>query len=237
MGFPSTLAFSYQTPLRCGKLGKVHFYDDLWAIFWPFFETCFENHTFSRFFPDFPPLFPVSSPLFYQETPHFSEKPRSTSRTSPPPFPPENPLFSFTYSLIPSHPQNCHLSPKKLLQVILLSPRFSNKNLIKPRKILNNPLLTPPPSLYHFWPKTSPSGANPLKPPFYIKNLRFFSIFHENPGKPLKPLSKHLPARLFETPIPPFLSPPRKLPISSNYRLFPSKNPHFLYPPYYSINL
>ena len=29
VGFPSTPAFSYQTPLRCGKLGKFHFYDDL----------------------------------------------------------------------------------------------------------------------------------------------------------------------------------------------------------------
>ena len=33
LGFPSTLAFSYQTPLRCGKLGKFHFYDDLWPLF------------------------------------------------------------------------------------------------------------------------------------------------------------------------------------------------------------
>ena len=33
LGFPSTPAFSYQTPLRCGKLGKFYFYDDLWAIF------------------------------------------------------------------------------------------------------------------------------------------------------------------------------------------------------------
>ena len=33
VGFPSTPAFSYQTPLRCGKLGKFHFYDDLWPLF------------------------------------------------------------------------------------------------------------------------------------------------------------------------------------------------------------
>ena len=97
VGFPSTLAFSYQTPLRCGKLGKFHFYDDLWGLFRPFFKTCSRNHTFSRFSPDFPPLFPVSSPFFYLQNPPFSEKPRSTNRTSPPPFPPENSLFSSNY--------------------------------------------------------------------------------------------------------------------------------------------
>ena len=65
LGFPSTPSFSYQTPLRCGKLGKFHFYDDLCPTFYPFFETCFENPTFSRFSPDFSPLFLVSSPFFY----------------------------------------------------------------------------------------------------------------------------------------------------------------------------
>ena len=38
VGFPSTPVFSYQTPVRCGKLGKFHFYDDLWPLFWPFFS-------------------------------------------------------------------------------------------------------------------------------------------------------------------------------------------------------
>ena len=97
VGFPSTPAFSYQAPLRCGKLGKFHFYDDLWGLFRPFFKTCSRNHTFSRFSPDFPPLFPVFSPHFLPKTPHFSEKPRSTIRTSPLPFPPENSLFSSNY--------------------------------------------------------------------------------------------------------------------------------------------
>ena len=65
VGFPSTPAFSYQTPLRCGKLGKFHFYDDLCALFRPFFKTCSGNPTFSRFLSDFTPLFPVSPPFFY----------------------------------------------------------------------------------------------------------------------------------------------------------------------------
>ena len=135
-----------QTPLRCGKLGKFHFYDDLWALFRPFFKTCSRNHTFSRFSSDFTPLFPVPHPIFYLQNPHFSEKPRFTSRTSPPPFPPENPLFSSNYfhtlSTYPyPTPYLLRVPPRKSIktQETPLKPR-------KPHKILNYPTPLPPTS-------------------------------------------------------------------------------------------
>ena len=130
VGFPSLLAFSYQTPLRCGKLGKVHFYDDLWPLFCPFFKTCFKNHTFSRFSPDFTPLFPVSPPFFTKKTTIFPKNrdlpaepalPRSHLKT------PYFPSFTPPPSDPHPHPRNCRLSPKNLLQVISLSSYFFKK--------------------------------------------------------------------------------------------------------------
>ena len=87
VGFPSTPAFSYQTPLRCGKLGKFHFYDDLCPLFYPFFETCFRNFTFSCFLPDFTPLFLVSCPLFHQENPPLFRKTSIYHQNHPSPVP------------------------------------------------------------------------------------------------------------------------------------------------------
>ena len=129
LGFPSTPAFSYQTPLRCGKLGKFPFHDDLWALFRPFFKTCSRNHTFSRFSPDFPPLFPVFFPFFYPKTYIF---PKNLDLPAEPALPRSHLRNAYFPSFIPSdphpHPGNCHLSPKKLFQVISLSSYFFNKN-------------------------------------------------------------------------------------------------------------
>ena len=153
LGFPSTPAFSYQTPLRCGKLGKFHFYDDLWIIFWPFFKTCSGNHTFSRFSSDFTPLFLVFLPFFYLRNPYFSEKPRSTSRIRPLPFPPENPLFSSNYfnfqpeiPKTPKTPIPCPTYPNILFipyPYTLTRPSFIKVPLGNPLKPLENPINPP----------------------------------------------------------------------------------------------
>ena len=194
-----------------------------------FLRPDLETTLFPVFRPILPPFFPFL-PLFFTRKPPIFPKnfdlpsepalPRSYLRTLyflplPPHYPP--------------HPQNCHLSPKKHLQVISLFSYFFNKNTSpqespdfppahpktpifpsKPHKTQKNHQKTSPspyPISYHFYPKTSSSKGNPAKPPFFMKNLRFSPIFHQNPGKPLKPLSKHLPTRLFETPIIPFTPP------------------------------
>ena len=200
----------------------------------PFFDRflrpALETTLFHVFYPILPPFFPFPSPFFTQKIVIFPKnldlpaEPallRFHLRTAYfPSFPPPDPH---------PHPGNCHLSPKKHFQVISLSSYFFNKNTspqespdfppahpktpifpLKPHKTQKNHQKTSPspyPIPYHFYPKTSSSKGNPAKPPFFMKNLRFSPISHQNPGKPLKPLSKHLSTRLFETPIIPFTSP------------------------------
>ena len=171
VGFPSTPAFSYQTPLRCGKLGKFPFYDDLWALFYPFFKTCSRNPPFSRFSPDFTPLFPVFLPFFYPWNLHFSEKPRSTIRTSPPPFPPENPLFSSNYfNFWPEIPKTlktpipCPTPPYTLLipypHTLPWHPIYQGRTPSKPLKIPRNP--HKPPKNPHKNPHLPPPSPAPI---------------------------------------------------------------------------
>ena len=194
VGFPSTPAFSYQTPLRCGKLGKFPFYDDLWALFRPFFKTCSGNHTFSRFSSDFTPLFPVFFPFFTQKISIF---PKNLDLPSEPALPHFHLRNTYFLSFIPPdshpHPWNRHLSPKKLLQVISLASYFFNKNTspqespifpVKPHKTQKNhqktsPYTTLSPTIFTQKPRPvreirrNPHFSWKISdfPPFFIKIL------------------------------------------------------------------
>ena len=84
-------------------------------------------------------------------------------------------LSSLQLQTYPKYPENPEIS--KIFNF------HSSKTLFVPSSD------TPTPHIpYHLSSKTSPSKANPANPPFFIKNLRFFPIFHQNPGNLLKPL-------------------------------------------------